>query len=468
MGVSMHPAPGPVRALRDGWGMVRPRGFPQWCGFLSVCLVAVDLVGWSKPLPAQDLAVTVMTLYMTFLMWHNPKVSCGVFLLMTAIVSMSPDPNHAVGTSNIFFMPAAGYILPWWVVCLAIVFLVAQGALLMSFGMLPSLPADSGATGAWPTSKPGEILMFAAVAALLYVVLFGIGMLMRNRDDKRARRLAEERLRWTHARMVSRQRDAELTAAIHDSVTNDLSYMALMADQLGLIAATLPRNEDTALVVETSRALRERSRHALQAVHEVIDLLEERAPSGGVVSRTALQAAVETLMRDEDAKLRDMGIEGFGRFESGESGESGEFVQSGESHGSGEPDWSDASAGLGIAASVDAAVRDAAIGMIGEIYANLVRHCRPHADNYVLTVVLGRSALRIEESNGYDARRSHAEALDGVRSGRGLGLHRSVIELLGGLIETSGAHGVWRIAVTLPLIPPSRHPAAAQPGVASV
>lgn len=464
MGVSMRPALGPVRALRGGWGMVRPRGFPQWCGFLSVCLVAVDLVGWSKPLPAQDLAVAVMTLYMAFLMWHNPKVSCGVFLLTTAIVSMSPDPNHAVGTSDIFFMPAAGYVLPWWVVCLAIVFLVAQGALLMSFGLMPAPYPGSDTADAWPASKPGEILMFAAVAALLYVVLFGIGMLMRNRDDKRARRLAEERLRWTRARMVGRQRDAELAAAIHDSVTNDLSYMALMADQLGLIAATLPRNEDTALVVETSRALRERSRHALQAVHEVIDLLEERAPSGGVVSRTALQAAVETLMRDEDAKLRDMGIEGFGRFESGESGES---VQSGESHGSGEPDGADDSDGLGVAASVDAAVRDAAIGMIGEIYANLVRHCRPHADNYALTVILGRSAMRIEESNGYDARRSHAEALDGVRSGRGLGLHRSVIESLGGLIETSGAHGVWRIAVTLPLVSPARQAAAAHPGAAA-
>lgn len=464
MGVSMHPVLGPVRALRGGWGMVRPRGFPQWCGFLSVCLVTVDLVGWSKPLPVQDSAVMVIVLYLSFLMWHNPRVACYLFLLTTAIVSLSPEPDRAVGTSDVFLMPAAGYVLPWWIVCLAIVFLVAQGALLMSFGLVPALPADSGTAGAWPASKPGEILMFAAVAALLYVVLFGIGMLMRNRDDKRARRLAEERLRWTHARMVGRQRDAELAAAIHDSVTNDLSYMALMADQLGLIAATLPRNEDTALVVETSRALRERSRHALQAVHEVIDLLEERAPSGGVVSRTALQAAVETLMRDEDAKLRDMGIEGFGRFESGESGES---VQSGESHGSGEPDGADDSDGLGVAASVDAAVRDAAIGMIGEIYANLVRHCRPHADNYALTVILGRSAMRIEESNGYDARRSHAEALDGVRSGRGLGLHRSVIESLGGLIETSGAHGVWRIAVTLPLVSPARQAVAAHPGAAT-
>lgn len=211
-------------------------------------------------------------------------------------------------------------------------------------------------------------------------------------------------------RLNQRHREQELALAIHDSVTNDLSTILLIAqsDESGIIDTS----ESLALIVK-------RAKHALNEAHHVIDLLEH-----GDSKRAALQMGdsgkdaisdLKSLCAAEDAKLSEFDI-------------AGQTTIIGD-------------------APLGSSCLQFAQEVLQELYANIKRHCAPHSDEYSLILRTDIDGIRIAQTNTCDEKK---HPMAGVRGGRGLQLHKERIERVGGHLWSNLESGTWTVNIWIP------------------
>ncbi|NEG96884.1 hypothetical protein GFD17_09005 [Bifidobacterium sp. SMB2] len=275
----------------------------------------------------------------------------------------------------------------------------------------------------WSTTPDSPITTLLAVTSMLFMYAFvSYGMYAKGRD--RLRIGERERRRMT--RQITQTRlNQRLAGMIHDSVTNDLSQVVMLSYQA---RAQFDASSNPQLTA-TMDAIDQRTHAALDGIHKVIDLLldgerddnshaEEQAGAGTRDGSMADGiAALKRMVDVEETKLHELGYHG-------------------ATH------WK------GSAPASDPSHLDLVGNLLKEIYANILRHCTPGDDTYDVFVTVDDATMRITEVNPVH---ETPEAMQGLRSGRGLGLHCAAVEAVGGEFNTGIQDGAWTIDALVPL-----------------
>lgn len=317
------------------------------------------------------------------------------------------------------------------------------------------IPADPSAT------MPGYAPI-AGVATAVFDML-GLGFLIVLGSVFRRASAAGKRADRAELLLDRVTREQELAHMIHDSVANDMSTIAMLAWRAKSM-------DDDGEVLD---AIYDRSHHALDRVHEVIDVLNGKreladlmagagesaepvaggepgaesdaataAKGGDVTFDTQLEKTIE----DQNRTMAMLGLVGVTRFNCA-------------------PD-----------VAVPKPVRRAVLGLVEEIYANIVRHCAMNVGGGAVGVIDGAGGAGIVGVGG--ARRAAEPAyslfveitadhirisevnaiadesktlVHGRRHGGGLSLHRAAVAAVGGTLTTSSQDDTWMISADIPL-----------------
>lgn len=344
-----------------------------------------------------------------------------------------------------------------------------------------------------------ELIVF--VGALVFeMMVFGflaiLGVSFR-RTTQATRRLA--RTERMLGRVTQEQRLAHM---IHDAVANDMSTIAMLAWR----AKTA---DDDAAMLDS---IYERSQHALERVHEVIDVLNgkreldtelnavrEGGPGAtdgsGPRSGPAGGTDAVTMPGTDGRPGAGPAVAGTGPAASDGPDGPGYSSGSGEA-GLGTPPAAVAPAGpasfdarlekyvedqdramamLGLHgatrltsapdADVPVPVQRAAMNLTEEIYANIVRHCAldaegprqsdtdAHVDGlqepaYNLFIDIAKDRVRISEVNALTE--SSKTMVHGTRHGNGVAMQATAIEALGGTLHATAQDGAWTLSAEIP------------------
>ncbi|NMM99645.1 hypothetical protein G1C96_0223 [Bifidobacterium sp. DSM 109958] len=421
-------------------------------------------IGWAVAL-ALVVVIAVLSV--------RPRLTVPVGLTVALAACFTPDGTGVAFASVAAFATflTAGYALDGRIVA---VFVAGYALLETAAATWPGgLGAHSGAievlraltaglTADGRTVTPADVPPAAlwAFGMVLSMMISGFAALFGHSFRRNA--AAGERLARSEAMVGRLTREQQLAHLIHDSVANDMSVIAMLAwrAKAGLRGGedafasdgAVGSGADLAVALD---AIYERSHHALDRVHEVIDVLDGKRAladldgSGG--SGTGMQAEngstgvsgpaglagfvaeLERYLEDQDRVMAMVGMPGISRVTVGGDGP-GRTVPSPQ-------------------------VRQAILGFVEEVYANIVRHAawselgdgeeQGEEDAYSLFVTVEPHRVRIAEVNAIGDGAS--VAIRGTRHGRGLALRRETIESLGGTLNAAAQDGTWTIAAEIPL-----------------
>lgn len=395
-----------------------------------------------------------------------PRSLCVFGTIASLAVSLLPlhgwwaSGGTAIGT--IFL--AVGYVMPLWAsILMPVAYAVLDTVgfvMLRSGSMIGGLIAGligefsrmtmDGVTDVWDSAMdatlvagvkrgvmmPQYTLIIFIATLMLTLMVFGFltmfGAAFRRTSEANARAARSE---WMLGRMA---REQELAHVIHDSVANDMSTIAMLAWRAQHAGGDGGSADATAAMLD---AIYDRAHHALDRVHEVIDVLNGRldlaqVEGEGAAAGVPFDVQVERYVEDQDRIMTMLGIHGVTRINRADA--------------SSMPDVPDAA-------------RRAAMRLIEEIYANIVRHCAmdgsgagsaagsgaEEAPAYTVFIDINAQRVRISEVNALD---DESRTLTrGHRHGSGLALHRAAIEALGGTLNTSAQDGTWILSAEIPL-----------------
>lgn len=198
------------------------------------------------------------------------------------------------------------------------------------------------------------------------------------------------------------QRNASLAKALHDSVTAELTSIAILSNN----AAMEPRGYDLSDTLHTINAQADK---ALNDIHESIrTLLSDGNPDKATQHKT-----VQSIVQEGDQYLHHLGFKG----------DSVVFPH-------------DSTLELS----------DAVADMFKELYSNIARHCAPRVDEYSLCVMVDEQSLRIIQSNTVSGNQTHT-----FHSGYGLGMLRRAVASMNGTLTTTYDDAEWTATIRLPL-----------------
>lgn len=259
-------------------------------------------------------------------------------------------------------------------------------------------------------------------------------------------------LRW---RRIRRQRAAEarrraeamgVAARLHDSTTNELSYLIMDIDHL----LGTPGTE--ASVADSLRRMRATAGRALEQTHAVIAMLRESsADTGGVggAGDDSLRESPASVSSGEDAgavsaRGRADSVRGLVdrcRRDAAALGITGETVVT-------DPRW--------CLDRLDAATGELIHAVIRELFANIMKHAKPAA-GYVVAVAVGLDEVCVScadvpqrDVGGDDVAAQNNRG--GLGMGFGLDHLRASVEARGGRFEVRDDAGYWSCVITVPLL----------------
>lgn len=269
---------------------------------------------------------------------------------------------------------------------------------------------------------PGPVVYFVggvAVSCILSGMSVAMGHAFAETHSANARRERSEA-------MVGRlTREQELAHMIHDSVANDASVIAMLAWQAKMV------DDDR----EMLDMIYQCAHHALDRTHEVIDVLNGAKDlgdtAGAEVGETtdASSVSLERYCEDRDRMMHMLGFEGHAKVRLDDpvasvQGENGRLL---------EP------------------IRRCTLGLLEEIYANIVRHGDSDGGPYAVVVSTDSGGLRVTATNPLAVASDGLQAFGRMRHGRGLALHRAEVEALGGELNAAAEDGVWVLNAHIPL-----------------
>ena len=197
-----------------------------------------------------------------------------------------------------------------------------------------------------------------------------------------------------------------LAIQIHDSLTNNLSDISLMARVH--IDENIPDSDDWAIVLEHSQ-------EAFTQVHDIIDILSSEDKDAK--SETTFMVELRNLLDERCSHLHALGYDG-----------------------------NTAIDGCCIKASPEE--KEEALSLIRELCNNIQRHGSPRNGSFELLVKLSPSPMEISEMNDIAA----GSALTAFeQSGRGLSLHSKRIQEMGGELNYRSDDGLWVLYAKIPL-----------------
>lgn len=282
----------------------------------------------------------------------------------------------------------------------------AAAAVTLAAGCCPPLGAN-----AFPGSADTTILRLTAACAAA-VAAAGLGLAarrarVRKRDDDRTERLLRQIELFRHG--------DQLAIAMHDTLSNDLTFIASVARR--------HRSDSDPAMRRDWQAVYQRSQQAFAQTHGIIDFLAGNAGSDGTKGHASTpyerMCSVVGQARDGLAAL------GYG----------GEATVE------------------GVVATIDPDAECEAESLIREIGTNISRHVTPDAHAYELYVTLTADAVTIRELNDIPSAGHAPRLTDAERSGRGLTMHRARIAQLGGVLRTRADDGMWMTFARIPCQP---------------
>ncbi|WP_163146867.1 histidine kinase [Bifidobacterium ramosum] len=439
--------------------------------------IVVELIVRPPQSPAQ-MIVALACLAFAAAIPVIPRAS-RVIALIVCIVALPcltlPDLLAAGDVVSFTALLALGYLLPRWgavAVTVGYAVLDAAGFVLLHTGsiggsvvrgMIDGIgeieandAAASGTAGTMDlTGVTGARTDIAAVLPQYSLIVFvftvalnlmGIGFLVMFGSAFRRTAEANERAARSERLLGRVTREQELAHMIHDSVANDMSTIAMLAWRAKAAGAGDAGAGD---VDEMLDAIYERSHHALDRVHEVIDVLNGKRELGeagaGQNGTDLVDGTVDGLVRggrsfdvqlekyveDQDRVMAMLGLRGVTR--------------------------------LNVASDVvvPVAVRRVVMGLIEEIYANIVRHgvAVSAVDGdisangeaaYTLHIAVDGRGVRINEVNALAVDDAKTLAY-GHGRGNGIRVHRAAIEALGGALHAGAQDGAWMVGAEIPL-----------------
>lgn len=327
-------------------------------------------------------------------------------------------------------------------------------------------------TGSWLVTAS------AALTASVLLVLLGIALRWRKRVVNQ-----ENENEQMESALADLRHGNQLAIELHDTLSNDLTYISTIARN-NLAAPAGIDGGDWQRVLD-------RSQRAFAEVHGIIDFLTEQSgmdagfrdeslPVGG--TGTSEVATAESGQVDSPTKESALARDPVGA--GGCPAIANEVVDNAVPENAGGDDRTQSTAGMpqsfvtrvkaqitdteefleaqgyrgtaavnGIAMVVDPEAAAEALSLMTEIGTNIRRHAPVGDDSYLLFVTLSPEWIEIRETNDI---RDDADAQSGLsaqeRSGRGLVMHRTRVQELGGELTTRSDDGTWMIYVRIPCV----------------
>ncbi|MFC2735555.1 MAG: histidine kinase [Parascardovia denticolens] len=260
----------------------------------------------------------------------------------------------------------------------------------------------------------------------VFVALCGSGLLLgyvfreKSRREEAEKRQAQEELAIARLQLVEARN--KLALRIHDSLTNNLSDISLIAHEH--TEDSLTENPDSD--VSDWRTVSERTEDSFKQIHTIIDLLSQdpqtrqNPQTGQGLWEAEISSLVTRLREHHDQR----GQRGHVSLEIAD--------------------------GLDLQQKISPEVQEETLSLLTEIFANLQRHAPSGDDSYDLFVQIGPERILIRQTN--DLPNPGTRPLpEAERSGRGLAMHQAIIEKLGGTMRTRLQDGQWLIYVSLPV-----------------
>ena len=510
-GSAPHPARTSWRERWRAWHAWRRR--PHFLGrtrlYGSAAWLIALVVALARPFGAWQAAAAIAMLAVIVTLPVRPRVVAPAGLAAALACGFVPgggvEPFVAIALFSVFL--TAGYAIDGRLAAaLAIGYAAVETA---SATWLASLGARSGAidmlrmlvggmTADGRAITPDDVppMVLWAFGTALSAMLNGFAVLFGRAFRRSA--AVDERLARSEAMVGRLTREQQLAHMIHDSVANDMSVIAMLAwraraglpgDAVGDSGAAAGASDPdvggggdagggsrsvppgrTVRDPETSKgasdlpavldAIYARSHHALDRVHEVIDVLDgtrsledlEDAPHAGAGARARdddgssgdasdLTVELERLLEDQDRVMGMIGMPGVSRIVSD-----------------------------GAACAPAPRVRRAVLDLVEELYANIVRHAAwtdvagasasdagdvgdagdgmASAQTYSLLVSIGDGRIRVTEVNAIGD--GESVTVRGTRHGNGLRQQRESIEALGGTLNAAAQDGTWTVCAEIP------------------
>ncbi|MFY4471586.1 histidine kinase [Bifidobacterium longum] len=327
-------------------------------------------------------------------------------------------------------------------------------------------------TGSWLVTAS------AALTASVLLVLLGIALRWRKRVVNQ-----ENENEQMESALADLRHGNQLAIELHDTLSNDLTYISTIARN-NLAAPAGIDGGDWQRVLD-------RSQRAFAEVHGIIDFLTEQSgmdagfrdeslPVGG--TGTSEVATAESGQVDSPTKESALARDPVGTGSC--PAIANEVVDNAMPENAGGDDRTQSTAGMpqsfvtrvkaqitdteefleaqgyrgtaavnGIAMVVDPEAAAEALSLMTEIGTNIRRHAPAGADSYLLFVTLSPEWIEIRETNDI---RDDADAQSGLSaqelSGRGLAMHRTRVQELGGELTTRSDDGTWMIYVRIPCV----------------
>ena len=327
-------------------------------------------------------------------------------------------------------------------------------------------------TGSWLVTAS------AALTASVLLVLLGIALRWRKRVVNQ-----ENENEQMESALADLRHGNQLAIELHDTLSNDLTYISTIARN-NLAAPAGIDGGDWQRVLD-------RSQRAFAEVHGIIDFLTEQSgmdagfrdeslPVGG--TGTSEVATAESGQVDSPTKESALARDPVGTGSC--PAIANEVVDNAVPENAGGDDRTQSTAGMpqsfvtrvkaqitdteefleaqgyrgtaavnGIAMVVDPEAAAEALSLMTEIGTNIRRHAPAGDDSYLLFVTLSPEWIEIRETNDI---RDDADAQSGLsaqeRSGRGLAMHRTHVQELGGELTARSDDGVWMIYVRIPCV----------------
>ncbi len=260
----------------------------------------------------------------------------------------------------------------------------------------------------------------------VFVALCGSGLLLgyvfreKSRREEAEKRQAQEELAIARLQLVEARN--KLALRIHDSLTNNLSDISLIAHEH--TEDSLTENPDSD--VSDWRTVSERTEDSFKQIHTIIDLLSQdpqtrqNPQTGQGLWEAEISSLVTRLREHHDQR----GQRGHVSLEIAD--------------------------GLDLQQKISPEVQEETLSLLTEIFANLQRHAPSGDDSYDLFVQIGPERILIRQTN--DLPNPGTRPLpEAERSGRGLAMHQAIVEKLGGTMRTRLQDGQWLIYVSLPV-----------------
>lgn len=277
-------------------------------------------------------------------------------------------------------------------------------------------------TVAEAVSHQWEPVPWVAVAALYAAGLLSGIVFSQHRRKLDAQRISMEQ-KITEERLKNMQDRKALAIRIHDSVTNNLSGISLIAHSHSGAGATDSISEADA---QDWKLVADHSSQAFAQIHEILDLLDDDTytrdtglsdkPGNRQPAAAGLLPELHSFVSRERSRLENLKFTGTVKMN-------------------------------GTSTYFSDAAHAEILSVITEIFANIQRHAPQGRDSYALAIVGDADGITIRETNDI----KDTDPLPGAEaSGRGLRMHKEAIEALGGTLRMRTEDNQWMIYVYVP------------------